>query len=183
VAIEVPVVDSEDQEAIEEIEVATEAAVVKAEEKAEAREEISKVKENMLFKKVRHLVSTDLEVEEAIAVIVVVALVKAEAVAELCTDPKPLEMKVNPPKVTRVKLLLIQRKKLIIEEEVVSMDIKANLENNIIHMIEKMVLEEEEVYPRADTVKETGVMLRMKLKAKNNQLKVVPLKRNQRLKK
>jgi hypothetical protein len=92
-------------------------------------------------------------------------------------------MKVNPPKVTRVKLLLIQRKKLIIEEGVVNMDIKANPENNITHMIEKMVLEEEEVYPRADTAKETGVMLRMKLMVKFNQQKVLSQKRNQRLKK
>jgi hypothetical protein len=77
--------------------------------------------------------------------------------------------------VTRVKLLLIERKELIIEERKI-MDIRASLENNGTHMTEKMVQEEVEDYPREAMEKETGVMLETKLKAKLSQQKVKKVK-------
>jgi hypothetical protein len=180
VVIEVAVEDTEEKEVpTEEKEVHTEAVVVKAEEKAEAKEETTKVKAVNHFKKV----STDQEaevdtVEIVVESVVVVALVKAEAVAELSTDQRQQE-RVKSPKVMRANLLLIERKKLIIEERT-NIVIKANQESNIILMIEEMELEEVEGLTRQATEKETGVILKTKLKDKFQQLKV-PLK-NQRLK-
>jgi hypothetical protein len=174
---EAPVVVSEEAEAVAEkaevkVEVKVEvkeepnieAVAVKAEDTS--KEENTKVKVMIKFVK---KVSTDQEAE----VSVVVAVVKEEAVAEqLSIDPEQLKVEKLPSRVTRVKLLLIERKELIIEVKKI-MDLRVSQEKTGTHMIEKMVLEEEEDSIRQAMVKEIGVMLRMKSKDRLLQLKKV----------
>jgi hypothetical protein len=167
-----------------EVEVKAEAAEAKAEAevKAEAKEETIKVKVVTKLK-AQVKVNTDLEVAEVAIVVVAVETVLAEAVDSINTDPKLKEKKVEPSKVTRVKLLLIERKKLIIEERAIT-PIKVNPENNGTLMIEKMAPEEEEVTLREATERATGVTKETKSMDKLNQLKVKKVKsQSQRLKK
>ena len=142
----------EKEEDIEAAEVAVEKVVIEEEEK-EATEVVEKEEDKNLKVMIPNL---ELKVE-----------VKAEEEEEAeVSDLRKEKSQMN--KLMRIKLPNSQRPQLIGKEN--QKDSQERRMNLGIHMIERVVLEEEEMYPKVAMEKETGAILKMKLKPSNTHL-------------
>lgn len=159
VAVEVAVAEA--------VEVKTEAVVVNSEaeaaevavEKEEKAKKVNSDQEDVDREEKVKKVNTDqeaVEKEEKVKRAKVLHSEAAEAVAEVVA-----EAEAKPPKVLKVKkvLLLKERNKLISRAELTTS--KAKPMNNGTHSTESQALAEAEVLPRVATVKETGATLRI----------------------